>query len=261
MIWKVLSAVTLAFVTVTSAADAQRHAVAMWRAPISSVEEAARAIERGDTSKLWATPSQILEAVRRAVPASGVENIRGLASYIRTLDVRVCPAGEYVLSRVLMPSRVLDWNFRRRFRAGEQCLFDRNLGRYVMSSDCGNVILDGFVPQARHAEAAAQTASPVTTVPRPPTATPVTRAGPRTPPTFTRVEVSMDRPYQAPVRPIERRSSNWVGPLVAGVVIAVGVTAIVLTKDNGGPQSSPPTGGPVNPPNGGFVVPLPFFSR
>ncbi|GEM_PF-6038247 len=204
-------------------------------------EELARAIESNDTTVLRATPSQFLAATQRVVPNAGVNSIEELARYIRALEARPCPPDTHQLSRVLLRDRSVDWNVRRAFRAGEVCLFDNNLGQYVLSTLCGNLIMPRTESRATAPAPLGEVSFTQVTVYNIAEGTTAPAASP---------SASAEPRERREPRVRERSRSQW--PIVIATAVVTSAVAYAIAshdKKKSEATSSPPNGGPVNPPS------------
>lgn len=113
----------------------------MVKYPLKSAEEFATAFEKNDQRVLRATRQNFVDGIAVTVPEVKNLTIANFPAFIRGLQEIPCPSGEGTLSRVLAPSGVLDFFWKRQFRPGERCLFDNNTGRIILSLYCGNLIL------------------------------------------------------------------------------------------------------------------------
>ena len=223
----------------------EAQSVAMVRGPITQ-ERYATAIERNDTSILRANAEQILEAFQLIAPDVETRSLTDLARYIRHLEVRSCPQGVHELSRAVLPSRTIGWGVRRAFRAGEMCLYDTSLARFVLSLDCGNLIR----PPAPVVEPASLNRGGE---PAPVAIAPPQQVTPRDQTIEGRRPVIIVVNNVGPAGPwVRERGSSWVPKAIALVVVAGAITcAIICREDRDEVTSTPPSGGgPVNPPNG-----------
>ncbi|MFH0712734.1 MAG: hypothetical protein V2A55_02715 [Candidatus Jorgensenbacteria bacterium] len=234
------------FVIVTFAETLSAQAFPMWRKSMSPAE-VAEAIEDDDDTRLLATPAQILTAIRQALPEAKIEDISGLVAYLRSLEVRLCPRGEYQLSRILRGK--LDWDFRRHFGVGEPCFFDRNLNKFVLSGSCGNVIAYDTVE------------------PTPPQVEPTSPIPVYVSQTVILVADTTAHEEPPPQIVVKKEGDGWLKKVLIGTVAGATIYAAADYFLGGDDKPTDPPidgGGPVNPPNRARIkipISLPFGGR
>lgn len=114
----------------------------MTRTPVTS-ETLAKALETNDQTVLHVSAEQYVATMKAANPDAGITGVADAAEYIRHLDVRPLDPGKYRFARVEKTkgsNPMVHIDLMRGPRAGENGFYDRNLGRFVASTDCGNVI-------------------------------------------------------------------------------------------------------------------------
>jgi len=112
------------------------------------------AVRRCDRKVIRVDCAELVEAATRFIPGGHqYESLETLASYMSSLVVRECKIGPVLMSRIRF-GKAEPW--ARPLRAGEQCLYDTNLGKDVFSLSCGNIITGVANPVPAVAEAPKQ---------------------------------------------------------------------------------------------------------
>lgn len=130
----------------------------------------AEAVAKNDQAVLNVTGFEYIAAIQKFHPEVGTGGVQDYAEYLRNLEVRPLPQGQkFTFARVEKRGGWYDVNsFERMAKPKERGLYDRNIGKFIASADCGNVMKE---PEMSVVEVpsspAPQTFSPVVVVQQP----------------------------------------------------------------------------------------------
>ncbi|MDO8676609.1 MAG: hypothetical protein Q7K16_03080 [Candidatus Azambacteria bacterium] len=110
----------------------------------------AEAIAKNDQAVLNESAFDYLATMQKMHPEVGASSVNDLVEYLKNLELREFPQGKkFVFARVEKIRGQYDIKtFERMARPGERGLYDRNLGKFIASADCGNVVREPEVPVA-----------------------------------------------------------------------------------------------------------------
>ncbi len=108
----------------------------------------AEAIAKNDQAVLNQSASDYVATVQKMHPEVGVTNTNDFVEYLNNLELREFPQGKkFIFARVEKTRGQYDIKtFERSARPKERGLYDRNLGKFIASADCGNVMKEIEVP-------------------------------------------------------------------------------------------------------------------
>lgn len=110
----------------------------------------AEAIKNNDSRVLNQSAFDYAATVQKMHPEVGVSNVSDLEEYLKNLELREFPQGKkFIFARVEKRDGGYDIKtFERPARPKEKGLYDRNLGKFIASADCGNVMKELEMPIA-----------------------------------------------------------------------------------------------------------------
>ena len=108
----------------------------------------AGAIAKNDQTVLNQSASDYVATVQKMHPEVGVSGVNDFVEYLGHLELREFPQGKkFIFARVEKTRGQYDIKtFERSARPKERGLYDRNLGKFIASADCGNVMKEIEVP-------------------------------------------------------------------------------------------------------------------
>lgn len=228
----------------------------------------AEAIAKNDQSVLNQSAFDYVATVQKMHPEVGVTNTSDLVEYLRNLEVREFPQSKkFTFARVEKRGGSGSYEiktFERPARPKEKGLYDRNLGKFIASADCGNVMKE---PETPVVEKPAPAPAPRVASPPPPPSPPIVVAQQplQAMPMFSQFSpVNFGAAYNDCPSGSSCGQAAWIAGQVINSAGFIGGMAIlrpfVTSSSRSSSSSSSTTGGPVNPnppPGGGPVNPNP----